>query len=47
MDDIWIVGAGVTLLGLWLFLAWLFSQLVHRPYFWVDDKSTQRRDKDY
>jgi hypothetical protein len=45
MDDIWIVGAGVTLLGLWLFLAWLFTQLLPGPDFWVDDKFTQLRDK--
>jgi hypothetical protein len=46
MYDIWIVGTGVGLLVLWLFLAWLFSQLARRPDFWMDDRITRRRDKD-
>ena len=47
MDSIWIVGACVTVLGLWLFLAWLFSQAVRGPEFWVDDKITQLKDKNH
>jgi hypothetical protein len=46
MDNIWIVGACVGVLCLWLFLVWLFGQAVPGPYFRADDKITKRRNKD-
>jgi hypothetical protein len=33
MDNIWIVGACVAVLCLWLFLVWLFGQAARGPEF--------------